>query len=125
MKVIIFVRFCSCVQSPEPTSPQPLAKSEGLCCQQRLFWSCFLTDCTKHMSTFVLSGLDHCNSLLSDYPKHLEKLQKVQNSKKVKKKKRCKTSSKQDRVRQDHVSPHLRTLYWLPVQACIECNHKL
>ena len=73
-------------------------------------------DSTKTLvSAFVLSRLDHCNSLLSGCPRHpLEKLQKVKNSAarlvlKVHKR--------------DHVSPLLRTLHWLPIQARIE--HKL
>ena len=61
------------------------------------------------VSAFVLSGLDFCNSLLSGCPKHLlEKLQKVQNSAA----RLVLTAHKRD-----HVSPLLRTLHWLPIQA--------
>ena len=64
------------------------------------------------VSAFVLSRLDYCNSLLSVCPKHLlEKLQKVQNS-------AARLVLKADE--QDHVSPLLRTLHWLPIQARIK-----
>ena len=53
----------------------------------------------------------YCNPLLSSFPKHLEKLQKVQNSagRLILKARRW-----------DDVSPLLRTLHWLPIQAHTE-----
>ena len=64
------------------------------------------------VSAFVLSRLDYCHSLPSGCPKHLiEKLQKVQNS-------AARLVLKAHE--QDHVSPLLRTLHWLPIQARIE-----
>ena len=69
-------------------------------------------DSTKTLvSAFVFSALGYCNSFLSGCPKHLEKLQKVQNS-------AARLVLKAHK--RDHVSPLLRTLHWLPVQARIE-----
>ena len=72
----------------------------------------FLRLTTKiFVSAFVLFRLDYCNTLLSGCPKHLEKLQKVQNSS-------ARLVLKAHK--RDHVLPFLWTLHWLPIQARIE-----
>ena len=66
------------------------------------------TDATKTIvSAFVLSRLDYCNSLLFGCPQHLlNKLQKVQNN----------AARLVLRVsKTDHISPHLASLHWLPI----------
>ena len=66
----------------------------------------------KLVSAFVLSRLDYCNSILLGCSNHLlEKLQKVQNS-------AARLVLKAHK--RDRVSPLLRTLHWLPIQARIE-----
>ena len=70
------------------------------------------TEATKTLiSAFVLSRLDYCNSLYVNCPAEtLAKLQRVQNN----------AARLVLRVpRSDHISPHLRTLHWLPVEARI------
>ena len=78
------------------------------------------------MSSFVLSRLDYCNSLLINLPVELiEKLQKMQNhaARVV-----LKTS------RREHVTPMLVRLHWLPVKSriqyktavlCYKCYNKI
>ena len=64
------------------------------------------------VSAFVLSRLVYCNSILSGCPQYLlNRLQKVQNNAARLILKASKT---------DHITPHLRTLHWLPVDARIK-----
>ena len=70
-------------------------------------------DATKTMlSAFVLPKLDYCNSLFYGNPMYLlERLQKVQNSA-ARLIFRCR--------KQNHISPLLMSLHWLPINARIE-----
>ena len=71
------------------------------------------TDATKTLvSAFVLSCLDYCNSLLFGCPQYLlNKLQKVQNN----------AARLVLRVsKTDHISPHLASLHWLPIDSRIQ-----
>ena len=64
------------------------------------------------VSAFVLSRLDYCNSHLSGCPQCLlNRLQKVQNNAALLILKAPKT---------DHITPHLCTLHWLPIDATIK-----
>ena len=70
------------------------------------------TDATKTLiSAFVLSRLDYCNGLFVNCPAEtLDKLQRVQNN----------AARLVLRVpRSDHITPHLQTLHWLPIEARI------
>ena len=71
------------------------------------------TDATKTLvSEFVLSRLDYCNSLLFGCPQYLlNKLQKVQNNAARLVRRVSKT---------DHMSPHLASLHWLPIDSRIQ-----
>ena len=64
------------------------------------------------LSAFVLPKLDYCNSLFHGSPMYiLERLQKVQNS----------TARLIFQCRkQNHISPLLMSLHWLPINARIE-----
>ena len=71
------------------------------------------TDATETLvSAFVLSRLDHCNSFLSGCPQYLlNKLQKVQNN----------AARLVLRVsKTDHISPHLASFHWLPIDSRIQ-----
>ena len=70
-------------------------------------------DATKTLlNAFVLPKLDYCNSLFNGSPMHmLERLQKVQNS--------AAGLIVQCR-KQNHISPLLMSLHWLPINARIE-----
>ena len=72
-------------------------------------------DATKSLlSAFVLPRLDHCNSLFNGSSIYmLERLQKDQNSA-ARQNFQCRE--------QNHVSPLLMSLHWLPIKACIEYN---
>ena len=63
------------------------------------------------VSAFVLSRLDFCNSFLSGCPQYLHRLQKVQNNAACLILKAPKT---------DHITLHLRTLHWLPIDVRIK-----
>jgi hypothetical protein len=66
----------------------------------------------KLVCAYVLSRLDYCNSLLSGCPKYLiDKLQKVQN---------CSARLVVRARKREHITPILKSLHWLPVQARIE-----
>ena len=81
-------------------------------CNISTIWHLLSVDSAKTLVfAFVLSTLDCCDSLLSACPKHLEKVQKVQNS-------AARHIIKAHKW--DHVPPLLRTLCWLPIQARIE-----
>ena len=61
---------------------------------------------------FVLSRLDYCNSLNSGCPQYfLNRLQKVHNN-------AARFILKAPKT--DHITPHLRTLHWLPIDARIK-----
>ena len=70
-------------------------------------------DATKKLvSSFVLSRLDYCNSLLAGLPGNkLDRLQRVQNNA---------ARLVLGRRGWDHAKPLLRSLHWLPVRARIE-----
>ena len=66
----------------------------------------------KLVLAVVMSKLDYCNSLLYGCPQYLiNRLQKIQNNAARLILKVLKT---------DHITPHLQTLHWLPVNARIQ-----
>ena len=76
----------------------------------------------KLVTSFVLSRMDYCNTLLVNLPKDtITKLQRIQNhaARLVLKK-----------AKRDHVTPLFRKLHWLPLQAriiykiCFKCVNK-
>ena len=59
-----------------------------------------------------MSRLDYCNALLASCPSHLiDKLQKVQN---------CAATLVFRAKKRDHITPLLRKLHWLPIEARIK-----
>ena len=63
------------------------------------------------ISAFVFSRLDYCNGLLVNCPQDLlQRFQKIQNT-------AARLVLKVPR--RDHITPHLRTLHWLPIDARI------
>ena len=68
----------------------------------------------KLVTSFVLSRMDYCNSLLVNLPNDtITKLQRIQNHAARLVLKKAKT---------DHVTPLFRKLHWLPLQASIDYN---
>ena len=74
--------------------------------------SSFVYRCHKDSCLCLCSRLDYCNSLLFGCPQYLlNKLQKVQNN----------TARLVLRVsKTDHISPHLASLHWLPIDSRIQ-----
>ena len=71
-------------------------------------WKCYC------LNSFVISRLDYCNSLLYDIPKYQrDKLQRIQNTAA-----QMITGARSS----DHITPILRSLRWLPVEARINSN---
>ena len=70
-------------------------------------------DDTKTLvSAFILSRIDYCNSLLCGCPQYLlQRVQKLQN---------CAARLTLRIPRSEHITPHLRNLHWLPVEARIK-----
>ena len=63
------------------------------------------------VNSLVISRLDYCNSLLYDIPKYQrDKLQRIQNTAA-----RMITGARSS----DHITPLLKSLHWLPVEARI------
>ena len=74
-------------------------------------------DATKTLlvCSFVLSRLDHCNSLLAGSPKyHLRKR---------KKNPKQRGSGNLQVIKPDHISPLLHAPHWFPVHQRIKCKH--
>ena len=71
-------------------------------------------DATKTLNcAFVPSTLDCCNALLSGSPKHLDRLQKVQNN-------AARLIYRSPKF--SHVTPLLHTLHWLPIEKRLISN---
>ena len=71
-----------------------------------------ISSCNRLVTAFILSRLDFCNSVLFGLPKEeICRLQRIQNS--------AARLTLQKR-KQDHVTPLLRELHWLPVQFRLE-----
>ena len=76
-------------------------------------WHYLSVQATKTLvSAFVLSRLDYCNSLICGCPQYLlTRLQEVQNN-------AARLILKAPKT--DHITPHLRTLHWLSIDARIK-----
>ena len=81
-------------------------------CRIGTICKCLSEDATKTLTcTFMLSRLDYYNALLSGSPKHLNRLQKVQNSA---------AWLIYRSYKFNHVAPLVQTLHWLPIENRID-----
>ena len=105
--VCVFVCVCVCVCMSVCVSVCVRACMRA--CRHACMCVCVSVDAMKKLvSSFILSRLDYCNSLLAGHPENnwLDHLQRVQNNA---------AHLVLGRQGRDHAMPLLRSLHWFPV----------